>query len=197
MARPTPAQIIALHKRLEVIHDCEFVSKSDSRWMDLAGKGLAVLGIQTEEEFEGYTTTIGRTIFIAYEIGVESPGYPLEWQAKVAIHETVHVGQWRRGGWVGFGLGYLVNKLELARWEGQAYASEYDIEYWRTGAVPELSQNMDQLYHYGLDGGHVAVAHTISKQLGLAVANDVPSSPEAAIGVQVLQEIMPEWRQAA
>lgn len=199
MARPTPAQVIELHKRLETIHGLKFIPKSSSRFMDVAGQGLALLGIQTVEEFKTYTTTIGDEVFIAYEIGVDgSGGYSLEDQCYVAIHETVHVGQYRRGGWVWFGMGYLANPLELARFEGQAYASEYDITKWRTGVTPPvLTHRMEQLSHYGINAPHVEVAKTISAQLGAAVANDVPSSPEALIGVQVLEEVMPEWKEAA
>lgn len=190
----TPEQVRAFHKSLEEINQCSFVPKKSSRGMQVAGEALELLGIQTAEQFEGFTTTIGTEIFTAYEIGVPSDDYPLEWQVKTAIHETVHVGQFFRGGWIWFGMAYLVNKIELVRFEAEAYASEYDVEYWRTGRAPRLEQSMDSLRLYGCNEAQIANAKVRSAQIGASVSLGLASSPRARIGVEVLERIAPNWK---
>jgi hypothetical protein len=189
----TPTQIVALYDEFQRAFGSRYASKAADE-MKLAAQFLERIGVLDAQQFlDDFCTTIGETIYLPYTPGVASERWPLKLQAKIALHEHVHVAQFRAGGWVYFGMGYLL------RFEAEAFASEWDYDQWREGSVPEghvILGRMGSLRHYGVSPPEMPTVFQLARQYGAAVHLGVASSAAAARGVEILERVAPELAHA-
>lgn len=129
------------------------VAKDKSATMAAVAEILNVLDIQDRETFlKRYTTTLGRTIYIPFEISVVNEFYDLWGQIRVCVHEHQHVEQGDRDGWVVFGGRYLTSTSYRANYEAEAYGCDLEMEFWRNPSIDLLAfgdQRADGLRNYG------------------------------------------------
>jgi hypothetical protein len=197
MSDPTPEQVRAFFSRMSQRYGTVYVPKDSDLAMHMAGVFLQAIGVQSSEAFRRFTTTISPHIYLPFTPGEPTADYPLWWQLVVCTHEHVHILQDAEGGWINFKAAYALSKLELVRFEGQAYASQFDLEWWRWKRLPDLDAAMEPLRYYGCDAAHVETAKAIAHQLGATVALGGSTSEAAQFGVTLLQELAPEIREAA
>jgi hypothetical protein len=136
------------------------VAKSGSIPMQAAGWALNTMGIMDASTFlRDYTTTIGKTIYVPFEIGVPRSEDDL-WQNQVVtcVHEHMHVIQFTRDGkWV-FCSRYLLSKAARALYEAEAYRCDMEMAYWRSAVMPSPKELAQNLTHYGCSPLDIEVA---------------------------------------
>lgn len=109
-------------------HMCErygttVVHKQDSWIMRLAARVLT-----TPRFLDAYVTTLGKTIYVPFEIGEESDDWSLVAQAAVCAHEHQHLVQQRRDGFW-YGWRYAVDSGARAGYETEAYRATLEMKY--------------------------------------------------------------------
>lgn len=109
------------------------VPKADSELMKLVAGFLDVVDIQDDEVFmKRFTTTLGKRIYIPFELG--DPSRDLWGQIRLCVHEHQHIEQGQREGWITFGGRYLTSPSFRANYEAEAYGCDMELEYWHRGA---------------------------------------------------------------
>jgi hypothetical protein len=134
-------------------YGAKIVNKSDSEFMKLVSSFLDGIGVLDKDEFmKNFVTTIGTSIYVPYEVGVDS-GWGLWGQISVLVHELTHCEQYRDSP-AAFMVKYLVNKSDRATYEAQAYGADLEMAYWYTGKGYDLKQRTKSLLNYGLQQEH-------------------------------------------
>lgn len=134
------------------------LARKDEPEMQLVAKTLEAMGILDAEDFlSRFTTTIGRTIYTPYEIGVGSQR-EIESQLRTCVHEHQHVVQYIQGG-AKFAFEYMVDSAKRAFYEADAFRCNLELHFWMHGSLPDtlpdaLAQN---LTHYGCTADDIAV----------------------------------------
>lgn len=163
MQRLTPEVVKQLWTCMCERYGTTVVRKQDSWIMRLAARVLP-----TSDFLEGYVTTIGRTIYVPFEIGDESPVgshmWSLEGQAAVLGHELMHVVQERRDGWK-YSWRYATSTHARAMYETEAYRATLEIK-WVLGAdrwdiESEANRHADGLKNYGCTSADVEQARAL------------------------------------
>ena len=89
----------ALWQHLSVNFASVIKSKSHSSISLFCAESLEFMGIMNAETFlQNYVTTIGRTIYVPYFVGVAENTRELIEQAMTGVHEHQHVQQFNMGG---------------------------------------------------------------------------------------------------
>lgn len=140
MIDPTPETVRAFWSYMQQEYGSKVIPKATSAEMKAVATFLDLVKIQDYDTFmKVFTTTIGRRIYIPFEIGV--PGdYDLWGQIRVCVHEHQHVEQGDRDGWVTFGSRYVTSSSFRAGYEAEAFGSDMEMEYWRWGDSFDLNQ---------------------------------------------------------
>lgn len=180
--------------------------KASNGVMQAAAAGLALLGIQSREQFmRDYVTTIGRTVFVPYEVGSAKTWSPWQQIATMA-HECQHIVQHDRAGLVKRALDYAT-PAGRTRLECEAYTTSMELHHWHYGSIDGwwMSETARGMRHYGVgeidqavmqrhlmaaapivrDGGFVTIAATVAirwldTHLPAARALGVPSRAKGA-----------------
>jgi hypothetical protein len=128
------------------LYGTKILSKKDSS----VGSFLSLMKIQDKEKFMSkYTTTIGKTIYVSFDIGGTTDKNVLASQISTCVHEHQHVVQYNRGGF-DFTLEYVFQHDQRAKLEAEAYSTNIEIYHWYTGKLD-----------YGCDANDVLVAEKI------------------------------------
>jgi len=158
--QPTPHGVREFWKYMTGEYRSEIVQKDDSALMSIAGSFLDMTSIVDKDRFmAGFVTTIGRTIYIPFEIGVATEQFSLWGQVRVCAHEHVHIDQGDRDGWLTYGAKYLGSRTSRAVYEAEAYGCDMEMEHWRN---PEnfdprryAAQRAKSIKSYGCNDSHV------------------------------------------
>ena len=152
----TKENTIGLWEHLQEEFGSDIKSKPDSDMMKSIGPILDAMGIMDQDVFmKRYTTTIFETIYIPFTLGdtaatPERPhGYPLFNQARLAVHEHMHVRQYQREGAVKFCGSYLLQKSARAHWEAEALLTGLEIQWFLTGRVSSPEHCAQMILNYG------------------------------------------------
>lgn len=172
-----PAAARAAWAALAATFGTRVVAKRTSAMMQWAAVGLALARVQRRSQFlDEFTTVIGRTIYAPADLAAgPPPGREFEWIA-LAVHEHVHVVQWRRDGGLRFALGYLLSPTRRAAYEVEAYATVFALADAFGRERPRTDDLVDSLRHYGLGARALAQAHSALER---AAATGVVSPPVA------------------
>ena len=156
---PTPEQVRWLWAHMTRKYGSTVVDKSGSIPMQLAGWGLEKMGVMDAPTFLGdYTTTVGKTIYVPFEIGVPRSAADLYSQVIIAVHEHMHVIQFSREGTWTFASRYLLSKSARALYEAEAYRCDMEMEYWRSASMPSPRELAQKLQHYACSPLDIEVA---------------------------------------
>lgn len=158
---PTPEMVRGLWSLMTSHYGSEVVTKGDSTVMRLAASALQLFGVNQAAEFmSDYTTTIGKTIFVPFTIGVDSSDWPLWEQIVICVHEHMHVYQWTTEG-VTFAARYLISSSARAEYEAEAYRSESELSWWRSKQIIAPATLAAHLTGYGCTQADIASASQI------------------------------------
>ena len=80
------------------------------------------------------------------------------------MHEHQHVVQHDREG-LAYEVSYLADRAARARWEAEAYRSNLELQFWRTGTTPSAQRTASVLKDYGCRDGDIEVT---AKSLALS-----------------------------
>jgi len=121
---------------LSAEYGSRIVHKGSAAEMKAAAKFLQTIGILDAEEFLNYyATTIGKTIYIPFEIGVENDDWSLWEQISVGAHEHQHIVELNRDGWVKYNAGYALSGTKRALYEAECYRTDMELWFWKTGQI--------------------------------------------------------------
>lgn len=143
-------QVWGLWTELEDEYRTRVVAKEDAAEMRIAAVTLSRLGIADTETFlKNSATTIGRRIYVPFDVGVPKAGWDLWTQVVVCAHEHQHVVQRDREG-VMYDLSYVVDPAARARLETECFVSDLELTFWRYGRLPKVEQYLDRMAMYAL-----------------------------------------------
>src|SRR5688572_23673694 len=107
-------------------------AKASAAEMRAIGWALDLMGIRDQGAFLRHSaTTVGRRIYVPFEIGEPVGGWTLWEQIATCVHEHQHIAQSDREGSVRFAWRYLRDKAQRAIFEAEARAAEMDLHFWR------------------------------------------------------------------
>jgi len=132
------------------------VRKSSSAKMKVIGRLLAALGVMSYGHFMRFATTLKRTIYIPFEIGVADEHWSLWDQIVVCVHEHQHVEQYLEEG-SKYERRYLFRSAKRATYEAEANRSNFELFFWRYGFLPDAAERARKLKHYGCSGLDIEV----------------------------------------
>ncbi len=162
---PTPDEVRSFWKYMQKHYGTKVVSKASSKQMKAIAWALNLLGITDKKAFmERFVTTIGRTIYVPFDIGCHHEHWDRWQHATVCVHEHQHVEQLKRDGWK-FKWRYLTSKAKRAIYEAEAYRSNFEMYFWRYGELPNARKRAEMLRHYGCSNKDIDV---VEKYLALS-----------------------------
>lgn len=144
-----PEQVVAFWHFMQNHFRTSVINKDSTLEMRLVASALDMLGIQRRDHFlRRFATTIGRRIYTPFEVGSPKGGWELWQQIVTCVHEHQHVVQYDRDG-LFYKASYLTDCAARARWEAEAYRSNLELAYWRTGTTPSALDTASVLKNYG------------------------------------------------
>lgn len=133
--------------------------KNQAAVMQAAAALLDLLDIQHKDRFmKDFVTTLYKTIYIPFKIGVEDGRWDLWSQVRVCVHEHQHVVQGEREGWPVFCTRYLTSSSYRAGYEAEAFGCDMEMEFWRTGSILDIAQRCSVLRDYGCTTADIEMA---------------------------------------
>ena len=163
-----PEEVWAFWRFMQDHYRTTVVNKRDALEMRLVAQALDALGIQSRDRFlRNFTTTLGRRIYTPFEVGSPRGGWDLWSQVVICVHEHQHVVQHDREG-LSFEVSYLADRAARARWEAEAYRSNLEMQFWRTGTTPSAQRTASVLKDYGCRDEDIEVT---AKSLALSVVS--------------------------
>src|SRR5262249_6579697 len=120
---------------------------------------LGALGIVNREDFlRRFATTIGKRIYLPFDVGDAAQGWSLWGQVMVLTHECQHIVQYNANGPLGFSWRYLTNTAARAAFEAEAYRCQLELQWWRTRTLLSPAELAGSLRSYGVTEADVQVA---------------------------------------
>jgi hypothetical protein len=169
MSEPTPEIVKAFYEAGVKEFDVEIMKKTDSKKMELVAKWLNFWGVKDYKDFmENYTTTVGESIYNAFEIGVPGNGWGLVWQMTTLVHELRHVLQYRESK-VLFPIDYATSRSARTHYECQAFAADMELWHWLTGRDYPIGNRVGSL----LRGYNIKQMHADYAQVHLDTIHEI------------------------
>lgn len=146
----TPDIVRGLWGHLGQKYRTRVIHKGTAKEMLLIGEAMDMMGLMNKETFaHRMTTTVGRTIYIPFELGYASNDHPLESQLIIGAHEHQHVVQLDApGGGMKYGISYLMDSTWRAAYEAEAYRVSLTLKYYLEGVMPDLNVYVETLKSY-------------------------------------------------
>lgn len=164
------------------------VSKNESEVMRVAAALLDTLDIQDKETFmKNFVTTLGATVYIPFQIGMEEGRWPLWGQVRVCVHEHQHILQGRRDGWLAFGSKYLTSSSFRAGYEAEAFGCDLEMEFWRTGQIIDIDQRASVLKSYGCSDADIDMVKQMLTIRAGVVGSGAVETRSAQIAIEWLE----------
>jgi hypothetical protein len=163
------------------------LARKDAPEMQLAATALEEMGILDAEDFlRRFTTTLGRTIYTPYEIGVGDER-KLASQLRTCVHEHQHVVQYYRGG-VRFAFEYATDTARRAHYEADAHRCSLELHYWMYGKVQNVRRVAETLVDYGCTGADIDVCEKALLMTAKVVEQGGVSSDAGKVAVEWLNQ---------
>lgn len=132
-------------------YNSTFESKANAAEMKLISQALNYFSITDGAAFlSRFTTTIGKTIYIPFVIGIPDDNYSLLGQIIVCAHEHQHIIQSNKAGEAVFAMRYLLDPTWRASYEAEAYRVSMAVTSYLTGIAPETTPYLESIKSYGL-----------------------------------------------
>lgn len=127
--------------------------------MEAAATLLATVQIQKSRDafLDDYVTTIGRTVFVPFDVGVDGRWSCWE-QIEILAHECEHIHQQDTTGALAHGFDYIAIKARRTHIEAEAYAVNLELHHWRRGTVEDWYPRVraESMHGYGVSDADVA-----------------------------------------
>lgn len=150
---------------------------------------LDEMGVLDGQDFlRRYTTTLGRTIYTPFEIGVPSPGYDLAAQARTCVHEHQHVQQFLEGG-PRFSLDYLTDSAHRAAYETEAMKCNLEVHFWLTGKLLDVAAMARGLKYYACTDDDIVVVTRALSMIAKTVEKGGVSSDAGKVAIKWFNEL--------
>lgn len=165
------------------------VRKDEGVMGDLA-ELLGRMGVLDTQDFlTRYTTTLGDTIHVPFEVG--SRDRDLWSQCVLCVHEHVHVEQARRWtGGLGFALQYVISSASRAAAEAEAFAAEMEMHWWWNGTTGNVIDDaLSSLRDYLLAPKDMDFVREYLLAHKEATAEGAMISPVAGFAIEALEDI--------
>jgi hypothetical protein len=161
-AQPTAEMVRDLWKHMNETFRAKTFEKASAAEMRVIGWALDLMGIRDQGRFLKHSaTTVGRRVYVPFELGEAVGGWTLWEQIKTCVHEHQHIAQNDREGPVRFAWRYLRDKADRAVFEAEARTAEMELDLWRNGALPPESTWVKGLEAYELGTSQVALAKSL------------------------------------
>jgi hypothetical protein len=191
---PTPDIVRGLWQHMTSYYGSQVADKSNSALMRLVADALQLFGVEKASDFlTQFTTTVATTIYIPFEVGVESGGWTLWEQILICVHEHMHVYQWRTEG-VGFAAKYLTSSAARAEFEAEAYRSAAELSWWRCKQLVPPAALADHLRAYGCSQADINSASQIIALSEETIRRGGIVNPPTAVALAWLDANAPELR---
>ena len=160
---PTPrvdaAYARAYWQQLATLHGTRVAPKRRSLLMQAAAVALAVLRVQSRQQFlDDLVTVIGKTIYVPLDFS-QPVSETDAWRFMLlAAHEHCHVEQAERDSFLVFALRYLLSPKHRALYEAEAYATAFTLARQFDRLEDEVPSILARLQHYGLGAAGMAEA---------------------------------------
>lgn len=193
MTEPTSAIVVGLWDHLRRTFGTTTVSKPNAAEMRSLAQFLAAIGVVDASEFlTSYATTLGRRIYIPFEVGTAQRGWGLWTQILTGVLEHQHVVQLDEHGVIAFALRYLGSRSGRALLEADAYRTSLELHYWRFGELPPLDGMASAvLGGYALREDDVAVAQRVLELSARAVARGAIVTRAGRVAIDWLERHAP------
>lgn len=197
MSQPTPEQVRAFYAHMLDHFGASVVNKQNAVEMQGVALLLSQLGILDHSAFlKRFATTLGRRIYVPFEVGEPQEGWSLWSQITVCAHECQHVVQYDRYRPLGFAWQYVATKAGRARLEAEAYRCQLELHFWRTGEILPAHELAASLQHYGVSDTDVKTAETMLRVSGESVRRGAIVNRASAVAIDWLTRHAPELRTA-
>lgn len=181
---------------LQKKYGTQVVNKATAPEMVLIADALHLMGIADKDVFlTQFTTTLGKTIYVPYEVGVESLEHPLLEQLITGVHEHQHVIQMLTNG-TRFVTSYLLDTTWRAAYEAEAYRVSMTMFYHLTGMMLDPQDLAALLKAYGTTtADQEFVAEYLRLSLPTIQAGGVPDEA-SRVALDWLRQNSPETLKA-
>ena len=189
-----PEEVWAFWRFMQDHFRTSVINKRSALEMQLVARGLEAFGIQSKDRFlKNFTTTIGRRIYTPFEVGSPKGGWDLWHQIVISVHEHQHVVQHDREG-LAYEVSYLADRAARARWEAEAYRSNLELQFWRTGTTPSAQRTASVLKDYGCRDGDIEVTAKSLALSALSVKKGAVINEATRVALGWLDEHVPRLR---
>lgn len=176
----TPEVVQRLWRYMQWAYNTTVVNKSSAAEMVLLSKVLPTKGF-----LDQYVTTIGRRIYVPFEIGVANEDWSLTAQAAVCAHEHQHVVQLDRDGFK-YLWSYALSTAARASYETEAYRTTLEMKWYIDGVISDLDHYADGLANYGCKAADVEKARKSLRSYVPEISNGIVRTKAAQIAIGFL-----------
>lgn len=195
MKDPTPEQVQKFWRYMMAVFKASVVDKRNSFEMKALSALLGKAGIIDPEKFlQHYATTIGRRIYVPFDIGVPTSEWSLWDQIVVCAHECQHINQLDWMGPLRFAWKYLGSSRGRAHLEAEAYRCQLELHYWHTGEILPAEQIVASLKAYNVSDADVEFAATIIRMASEAVRRGAITNQASHAAIEYLDSYAHELR---
>lgn len=191
MTNLTPQIVKDLWAFLSAKYGSTVKAKAEATEMQLIAEGLSLIGVLDKTAFlTRFTTTIGKTIYAPFAVGVVSDQHSLLSQVIVAAHEHQHIVQSNAD--MTFAPSYLLDSSWRAVYEAEAYRVSLTMAYHLTGVLGTPKDYASYLNSYGVGARDIKFAEEYLRlSLPTIRAGGVPDEA-ARVAIQWLREHAPQ-----
>jgi len=195
VSQPTPEQVRAFYAHMLDRFGASVVNKQSAVEMQGVALLLAQLGILNQDAFlDRFATTVGRRIYVPFDVGEARDGWSLWSQIAVCAHECQHVVQYDRLRPLGFAWQYVATTAGRARLEAEAYRCQLELHFWRTGQILPAHELAASLQNYNVSDADVKTAETMLRVSGESVRRGAIVNRASAVAIAWLNQHAPELR---
>jgi hypothetical protein len=189
-----PEEVWAFWRFMQDHFRTSVVNKSSALEIQLVARGLEGLGVQSKERFlKNFTTTIGRRIYTPFEVGSPKGGWDLWHQVVICAHEHQHVVQHDREG-LSYEVSCLADRAARPCWEAEAYRSNLELQFRRTGITPAAQRTASVLKDYGCRAADIEVTAKSLARLPISVSEGAVINEATHVALGWLDEHVPRLR---
>ncbi len=173
--------------------DAKVEQKDEAAVMQAAAVLLYALNIQDKDQFlKNFVTTLHKTIYIPFKIGVDDGRWSLWSQVRVCVHECQHTVQGAREGWVAFDGRYLTSSSWRAGYEAECYGCDMEMEFWRQGKNFDpfvfAKERAQGLKNYGCDDADIDQAAATLAIRASVISQGVVETRAAQVAIPWLEK---------
>jgi hypothetical protein len=188
-----PGEVRGLWAHMADHFGTKVVDKRSALEMRLVARFLDAIGVLDRNDFlDGYATTIGRRIYLPFDVGVGDEA-ELWHQILLCVHEHQHVVQHDRRG-IRYEIGYLTDRTERARLEAEAYRCDLELSHWRWGTLPDARELAEKLGSYGCRPTDIDLAERMLRIWSVPIRHGAVLGEASQVAVAWLNEHVPHLR---